>query len=343
VTPLVTALVDTFNHERFLEQALVSVLDQGLSPSELEIVVVDDGSTDQTPSVVQKFLPRVKYLRKKNGGQASAFNAAFPEINGQIVSLLDGDDWWAKGKLSTVIDALEQNREISAVGHGFYDVDEATNNIQVCVPQETKDLNLETPQAAGEALLRWHFLRTSTITVRRKAFEQVIPIPEQFVFSADSPIAMVSMARGVRILAMPLCYYRRHSGNLYAVDAKNMAGLRRKCDMDELMFEMLGPLLIRLGVSTECVSALLDPPWVTASRLSLSTFGGSRLKTFRTEMRSFHSEYKNPSMGYILFKRLIMGATIFLLPPRRFYSVRDWYAQHNLGRLRNLVFRPRSR
>ena len=83
--PTVTALVDTFNHERYIEQALVSVLEQGLSASELEIVVVDDGSTDRTPSIIQKFLPRVKYLRKKNGGQASAFNAAFPEISGQMV------------------------------------------------------------------------------------------------------------------------------------------------------------------------------------------------------------------------------------------------------------------
>jgi hypothetical protein len=170
----------------------------------------------------------------------------------------------------------------------------------------------------------------------------VMPISESLVFSADSPIAMASMAGRVRILADPLCYYRRHLGNLYAVNSNNMTRLKRKCDMDELMFELLGPLLIRLGVSPECVSALLDPPWVTASRLSLRTFGGSRLKTFRTEMRSFHSEYKNPGMGDILFKRLIMGAMIFLLPPSRFYDVRDWYAQHNLGRLRNWVFRPRS-
>ena len=54
--PLVTVLVDTFNHERYIEQALVSVLEQGLSPSELEIVVVDDGSTDKTSSIIRKFL-----------------------------------------------------------------------------------------------------------------------------------------------------------------------------------------------------------------------------------------------------------------------------------------------
>src|ERR1700739_89334 len=96
--PLVTALVDTFNHERYIEQAIVSVVEQGLSPSELEILVVDDGSTDNTPSIIRKFLPRVKHLRKKNGGQASAFNAGFSQAQGQLVSLLDGDDWWAKGQ-----------------------------------------------------------------------------------------------------------------------------------------------------------------------------------------------------------------------------------------------------
>ena len=110
--PTVTALVDTFNHERYIEQALVSVLEQGLSASELEIVVVDDGSTDRTPEIIQKFLPRVKYLRKKNGGQASAFNTAFPEISGQMVAILDGDDGGPR-KARTVVDQLNQNPENS--------------------------------------------------------------------------------------------------------------------------------------------------------------------------------------------------------------------------------------
>ncbi len=74
-TPIVSALIDTYNQEHFLEQALVSVFEQGLSPSELEIVVVDDGSTDNTASLVAKFAPRVRYIHKKNGGQVSAFNA----------------------------------------------------------------------------------------------------------------------------------------------------------------------------------------------------------------------------------------------------------------------------
>ena len=97
--PRISVLIDTYNHERYIEQAIVSVLEQDFPREEMEIVVVDDGSTDSTPSIIEKFLPSVRYIRKKNGGQASAFNAACRSCSGSIVAFLDGDDWWAKEKL----------------------------------------------------------------------------------------------------------------------------------------------------------------------------------------------------------------------------------------------------
>src|SRR5712692_7149196 len=105
--PIVSVLIDTYNHERFIEQAIVSVLEQqGVSPAEMEVVVVDDGSTDNTAEVVRKFAPRVRCLSKPNGGQASAFNAGVPETRGEIVSFLDGDDWWAPNKLCAVLEQM---------------------------------------------------------------------------------------------------------------------------------------------------------------------------------------------------------------------------------------------
>src|SRR4029077_10943591 len=100
--PFVTALVDTYNHEAFIEEALHSVLAQDFSSSEMEILVVDDGSTDRTPELVRNFAHRVRLIRKINGGQASAFNAGIAEARGEIVALLDGDDWWAAKKVKRV-------------------------------------------------------------------------------------------------------------------------------------------------------------------------------------------------------------------------------------------------
>ncbi|MGH7836756.1 MAG: glycosyltransferase family 2 protein, partial [Candidatus Binataceae bacterium] len=77
--PIISVVVDTYNQERYIEQAIVSVLEQDFPAADMEILVVDDGSTDRTPEIVHKFAPRVRLLRKKNGGQASAFNAAIPE------------------------------------------------------------------------------------------------------------------------------------------------------------------------------------------------------------------------------------------------------------------------
>ena len=94
-----SVLIDTYNHERFIEEAVLSVLGQDFPASDREILVVDDGSTDRTPEILAKFLPDIRILRKPNGGQASAFNYAIPECRGEIISMLDGDDWWAKDKL----------------------------------------------------------------------------------------------------------------------------------------------------------------------------------------------------------------------------------------------------
>src|SRR6516165_9504076 len=103
--PHISVLIDTYNQQHYIEQAVVSVLEQDFPPEETEILVVDDGSTDRTPEIVRKFEPRVRLLRKSNGGQASAFNAAIPETSGALVAFLDGDDWWTKDKLSAVAEA----------------------------------------------------------------------------------------------------------------------------------------------------------------------------------------------------------------------------------------------
>ena len=107
-TPFVSVLIDTYNQEAFIEEAIASVLQQDFPASETEILVVDDGSTDRTAEIVGKFAPRLRLLRKRNGGQASAFNAGIPETRGEVVAFLDGDDWWAQNNLTAVARAFAE-------------------------------------------------------------------------------------------------------------------------------------------------------------------------------------------------------------------------------------------
>jgi glycosyltransferase involved in cell wall biosynthesis len=336
--PLITALVDTYNHEGYIEQALVSVLEQGLSPAELQIVVVDDGSTDQTPAIIQKFAPRVKPLRKKNGGQASAFNLGFAVARGEIVAFLDGDDWWAKEKLSTVADALERHPEVAAVGHGHYEFHENTNETRLRVPQQQTLISMADREATRLAARERRFLLPSALTVRRKVLEWIMPLPEEMVFIADVPLQAAALVMGTLILEQPLFYYRYHAQNLYSVDPSDAAKLSRKYEMTELVCERLFRRLVQLGVPKESVSEFLDGVWVEAKRFRLGRLGGSRLEAFRTERQALRAGFPNPSIGYRLFRYLITAATL-LLPVRSFYKVRNWYAEKDLGRYRDRLLK----
>ena len=337
--PLVTALINTHNHEEYIEQALTSVLEQGMSAEELEILVVDDGSEDRTPSIIHKFAPRVRHVRKRNGGQASAFNVGFAESRGQIIALLDGDDWWEKRKLETVVGTLEEHPEQSGLGHAYFKYFQSTAQTTLCGLENTAVLNLSSAENARASLAHWKFLQTSALTIRREVLARIVPIPEVLVFSADAPVAAAATAMGVRVLNQPLSHYRIHANNLYSIGPGAGEKLRRKAEMDDTMYDVLYRELSRLGVSGESISALLDERAIEASRFRLHTFGGRRLKTFKTEMRAFRSEFKKPSLRYLLFKYCVVGTATLIFSPQLFYELRDWYAERNLGQLRDQLFK----
>jgi glycosyltransferase involved in cell wall biosynthesis len=335
VKPILSVLIDTYNHEQYIEQAVVSAVEQDFPPEDFEILVVDDGSTDRTPDIVRKFAPRVRLLRKKNGGQASAFNAAYSELRGDIVSFLDGDDWWLPGKLAAVTAALGQNSDIAGIGHGYYEFNEVTGESKLRKPPQSLLVRLSTPEAARQCWLDLTYVHMAAFTVRRSVLDKCIPIPETLIFDADAPIAMAAMAHGALLLDQPLLYYRVHSNNLVGgIDQNDGIRLRRKYEMGDEMFGVLYPMLLRMGVPRDSVSALLDEQWVHLTRHLLSVYGGSRIKAFQTEMRHFHYTCKDPSLAYCLFKYAVVGAATFAIRPRTFYRLREWYGRQNLGRLR---------
>lgn len=334
--PLISVLIDTYNHERYIEQAIVSVLEQDFPLAETEIFVVDDGSTDRTPEIVRKFAPRVRLLRKANGGQASAFNAAIPETTAALVAFLDGDDWWAKDKLTAVVQAFEANPEIPAVGHGFYEVYDGEPRI-LMVPQKTCRIGLGNLEEARISTVAKSFIATSKLTVRRSVLDRVGKIPEQLVFCADEPILNAALALGgALLLDRPLCYYRYHSNNQFGFDSRDLAPSKKKHQVQLCLTEYLPELLAGFGVSPEAIEILVQRHKVDMARFEGLHGLGGRLQVFRAETHYFRTEFKNPTAGYLLFKAAVAALTL-ILPPARFYQMRDWYGKRGLSRFRRAV------
>lgn len=103
----ISAVIPTYNHAHYLPQAIESVLAQARPPE--EVIVVDDGSCDGTPYVVQAYAPRVRYIRQENRGLSAARNKGMREASHEWVAFLDADDWWLPEKLRMQEAALAAN------------------------------------------------------------------------------------------------------------------------------------------------------------------------------------------------------------------------------------------
>lgn len=154
---LVTCVIPVFNGERYLAEALDSVLAQ--THSQVEIVVVDDGSTDGTPDVLAGYGDVIRSLRQVNAGPAAARNRGIAEARGEYLAFLDADDLWAPAKTETQLRRFAHNAGLSV----------CTSLMQ----------NFWTDLAAEEAQLKHTETArpqpgpTQTLIVRRDAFDRV--------------------------------------------------------------------------------------------------------------------------------------------------------------------------
>jgi glycosyltransferase involved in cell wall biosynthesis len=339
-SPKVTVIVDTFNHARFIEQALTSVLAQGFSEAELEILVVDDGSTDLTVELIEKFGRRVQILRKENGGQASAFNTAIPLAKGEIVAFLDGDDWWAKNKLSRVVDVFDNHADIGVVGHGFYEIDEITRKSIAVLPDASRHLALRTLKDGIEFRNAMSFLGTSRLSIRRSVLRAIGVIPNTLVVEADEFIStMAVVTSGAWLIQEPLTYYRLHAGNLYQFQDSDTVKVQRKMSVLLELGAALRRDLSRDHLSDLAIEAIVEPIEVEAKRIKLSVVGGKSWETFQVERASIRLAYRELGWRYATFKMLVLASTL-LLPPKVFYKIRDYYAKRKLRHLRRFTGEP---
>lgn len=338
--PLVSVLVNTYNHERFIAQAIQSVLNQDFPSEQMEIIVVDDGSADCTPEVIRAFLPRIRYIRKENGGQISAFNVGVAEARSDVIAFLDGDDWWAKEKLKTVLEVFEKEPAAMAVGHGFIEFYQQTGAELACLPGSDYHLHLTAPTAARFAHSGRRFLATSKLSVRRMVLDKLGRLPDDLVFF-DGPVTLFALALGPAVvLNKALAFYRIHGQNLYESQDSDPQVLRRKCQIIDAQRRFLPPLMASVAVSREAISAVLEPQELDRERMRIDLEGGWPWETFRLEVRRFRASYEQRSLPYVIFKWLALLPALFM-PPRRFYRLRDWYSTSNLREFRKILGEPK--
>lgn len=221
--PLLTVLIDTYNYGRFIEEAIESVLWQDFPMEKVQVIVVDDGSTDDTAKRVNKYRGRIEYICKPNGGQASAFNLGFAHARGKIVVLLDADDYFLPGKLRRVAEEFQNHPEAGVMYNALREL--RTDADKMLEPQFVAVSGFLSDDI--KKLVSFWAYPTSCLAFRRKLAEHVLPIPESLRLQADAYIELLAVLLSP-VIAIPetLSVYRIHGGNLFYADGGS-------CTMEE--------------------------------------------------------------------------------------------------------------
>jgi glycosyltransferase involved in cell wall biosynthesis len=248
--PLFTVLIDTYNYGQFIEEAVRSALEQDFPAERVEVLVVDDGSTDDTEQRLAKFGDKIRYLRKENGGQASAFNFGLEQARGEFVALLDADDAWLAGKLRRMHQALTEHADAGMAYHRLYEWDKdgglGEGGHFAAVTGRVTD--------SRTALLSYPMMQTSCLVFRRAALADLLPIPEGLRTQADAYLtALIVFISPVAAVDEFLGKYRVHGGNLFRLEngGANARQLENRMAMRDLLVREVRAWLRKHGLDTE--------------------------------------------------------------------------------------------
>jgi glycosyltransferase involved in cell wall biosynthesis len=191
----IATIIPAYNCERYLAEAIESVLAQNYRP--LEIIVIDDGSTDDTAKIAKRFEPAVQYCFQGNGGIGSARNRGIELAHSDFIAFLDADDLWPEGKLEHQMLAFHDNREIEAVFGLVQQFEQSSGG--------TTDVGaLMTGQLA------------SSMLIRRESFDRVGPFRTDIKLGEFVDWYMRASEKGLRsrMLAEVVLRRRIHDSNI---------------------------------------------------------------------------------------------------------------------------------
>ncbi|HEX8294534.1 MAG TPA: glycosyltransferase family A protein [Pyrinomonadaceae bacterium] len=206
----VSVIVPVYNGERFLARALESIFAQQLQPS--EVIVVDDGSTDNTSRVARSFVG-VRYAYQRNQGSGAACNTALARARGEVIAFLDSDDLWTPDKLRVQVGYMSSRPQVG------YTLARMRNFLEPGV---------EMPPWLDERALREDQVcyGPGTLVARRAVFDQIGVFDPRYKLASDFEWLARANAAGVPTAVLPetLLHRRVHDSN----QSYNMAAIRNE-------------------------------------------------------------------------------------------------------------------
>jgi glycosyltransferase involved in cell wall biosynthesis len=214
--PLVSTVITAYNSAAFLPETLNSVFRQ--SYRNYEVIVVDDGSTDDTEKALAPYKDRISYRYQKNRGPSAARNAGIAAARGDYIAFLDGDDLWTPDKLRLQVDFMEQNPPIGLL---FSDMEEFDDGTTLCGSLLERSLFRSELIASGRVadaarkLLVEDFIPTSTVLIRKECLAQTALFDENLYFAEDRELWLRFTALfPIAVLPVVVGRKRVHGANL---------------------------------------------------------------------------------------------------------------------------------
>jgi len=232
--PRLSVIIPAFNASSFISQAIESVLTQ--TYTDYELIVVDDGSTDDTASLVMRYGERLQYVYQKNQGLSSARNTGIAKAEGGLLAFLDADDYWGREKLEHQVTLLDSSAETGVVYTALKVVDSDGREIgeRGCLRRGH----------LFSSLLTKNYVTPSSAIVRRECLEKAGTFDENLSAAEDWDLWLrIAPFYPFDFVDLPLTFYRVHEGSMH----KDLDRMERN------VFQVLDKLFKREALNQEVV------------------------------------------------------------------------------------------
>jgi glycosyltransferase involved in cell wall biosynthesis len=248
----VSVIIGNYNYGQYLGEAIESVFQQ--TYPHIELIVVDDGSTDQSRQVMQGYGDRIVAFYQQNGGQTAAFNTGIAQARGEIICFLDSDDTFHPEKVARMVTAFRQHPDWVQISHYWITMDADGRPLS----HRQKSLSQGDVRAMQLQYGKYKSALTSALAYRTEILKLLLPIPQRRS-NADAYLMVATPFYGkVGVLTESLMQHRIHGHNQHAGNINLDHHLFER----EWVVEHLNAIAQRVGISQR-FSLQQDPDYLT--------------------------------------------------------------------------------